>query len=59
MSGLDTLTDEQFERVTVGMPVTRHPPYRPVLALLTHTVPTSDSGVEAFIWVGVQDLDLR
>jgi len=34
-------------------------PYRPVLALLTHTVPTSDSGVEVFIGVGVQDLDLR
>src|SRR5664279_4995148 len=25
------------------MPVTRHPPHRPVLALLTHTVPTSDA----------------
>jgi hypothetical protein len=30
-------------RVAVGMPVTRHPPHRPVLALLTHTVPTSDA----------------
>ena len=29
-------------RVAVGMPVTRHPPHRPVRALLTHTVPTSD-----------------
>src|ERR1017187_8368909 len=29
-------------RVAVGMPVTRHPPHRPVLALLTHTVLTSD-----------------
>src|SRR5664279_3767903 len=29
--------------VAVGMPVTRHPPHRPVLALLTHTVPTSDA----------------
>src|SRR5664279_2271516 len=28
--------------VAVGMPVTRHPPHRPVLALLTHTVLTSD-----------------
>ena len=27
--------------VTVGMPVTRHPPYRSVRALLTHTAPTS------------------
>src|ERR1035438_4475497 len=30
--------------VAVGMPVTRHPPHRPVLALLTHTVLTSDIG---------------
>ena len=29
--------------VAVGMPVARHPPHRPVLALLTHTVPTSDA----------------
>ena len=27
--------------VTVGMSVTRHPPYRSVRALLTHTAPTS------------------
>ena len=30
--------------VAVGMRVTPHPPHRPVLALLTHTVPTSDNG---------------
>jgi hypothetical protein len=41
------------------MLVARHPPYRPVLALLTHTVLTSDSGVEAYIWVGLQDFDFR
>ena len=29
-------------RVAVGMPVTRHPPHRSVLALLTHTVLTLD-----------------
>jgi hypothetical protein len=29
-------------RVTVGMPVARHPPHRSVRALLTHTVLTSD-----------------
>ena len=45
--------------VAVGMPVTRHPPHRSVLALLTHTVPTSDMvGVEADIRIRVQDADL-
>ena len=29
--------------VTVGMPVARHPPYRSVRALLTHTAPTSST----------------
>src|SRR6266567_2440900 len=29
-------------RVAVGMPVAQHPPHRSVLALLTHTVLTSD-----------------
>jgi len=28
--------------IAVGMPVTRHPPHRSVLALLTHTAPRSD-----------------
>jgi hypothetical protein len=48
--------------VAVGMPVTRHPPHRPVLALLTHTIPTSDIGilsVEAYIRIGMQDCDRR
>src|SRR5438132_1577707 len=45
--------------VAVGMPVTRHPPHRPVLAQLTHTVPTSDKfGVKARCRVRVQDRDL-
>src|SRR5258707_15525998 len=35
------------------------PPHRPVLALLTHTVPTSDFGVETHPWVRLQDLDCR
>jgi len=38
--------------VAVGTAVTRCPPHRPVLALLTHTVPTSDMwmfGVKAHI----------
>ena len=33
------------------MLVTQHPPHRPVLALLTHTVPTLDVGVHANIRV--------
>jgi len=52
--------------VTVGMPVTRHPPYRSVLALLTHTVLTSDEfpylGMlerKANFWVRMQRLDVR
>src|SRR3989442_11280535 len=47
-------------RVAVGTAVTRCPPHRPVLALLTHTVPTSDIGmfsVEAHVRIGLQDLD--
>src|SRR5258708_2134370 len=45
--------------VAVGMPVTRHPPHRPVLAQLTHTVPTLDMfGVKARRRVRVLDADL-
>ena len=29
--------------VAVGIPIARHPPHRPVLAHLTHTVPTLDA----------------
>ena len=32
------------DSVAVGMPIARHPPHRPVLALLAHTVPTLDAG---------------
>jgi hypothetical protein len=42
--------------VAVGTTVARRPPHRPVLALLTHTVPTSDVGVlgvEARIRIGL------
>src|SRR5204863_82342 len=48
------------EQVAVGMRVAPHPPHRPVLALLTHTVPTSDVGmfgVKAYVRIGVQNLD--
>jgi len=38
------------------MPVTRHPPHRPVLALLTHTVPTSDGGGQTHLRVRVKHL---
>ena len=53
VAAIPVLTAELFELVvqvsqgaisvwvTVGMPVTRHPPYRSVRALLTHTAPTS------------------
>src|ERR1035438_9305356 len=33
--------------VAVGMPVARHPPHRSVLALLTHTVLTSDGSTQS------------
>ena len=36
--------------VTVGMPVTRHPAYRSVHALLTHTAPISDVWRETAPW---------
>src|SRR5437868_15273708 len=45
--------------VAVGTAVTRCPPHRPVLALLTHTVLTSDmgmGGVKAHVRIGLQDL---
>jgi hypothetical protein len=46
--------------VAVGTAVADCPPHRPVLALLTHTVPTLDVGVlgvEAYVGTGVQSLD--
>ena len=48
--------------VAAGTAVTRCPPHRPVLALLTHTVPTSDVGVfgvETHARVRLQYLDRR
>ena len=41
------------ELVTVGMSVTRHPPYRSVRALQTHTAPTSS------IWRENELLDIH
>ncbi len=53
-------------RVAVGMAVTHHPPHRSVLALLTHTVLTSDEGPDGWVFeretnlrVRVQSLDFR
>jgi len=43
--------------VTVGMPVTRHPPYRSRRALLTHRAPTSGSDVQLQIGVWMHDTD--
>ncbi len=58
LTGQDTPA-RQRALVAVGMPVTRHPPHRPVLAQLTHTVPTSDMfGVKARRRVRVLDADL-
>jgi len=37
--------------VTVGMPVTRHPPYRSRRALLTHRAPTSGADVQLKIGI--------
>jgi hypothetical protein len=46
--------------VAVGMPIAQHPPHRPVLAQLAHTVPTLDVlGVETCIGVRVQGLTFR
>ena len=36
--------------VTVGMPVTRHPPYRSVRAVLPHTAPTSSVWRQSGHW---------
>ena len=36
--------------VAVGMPIARHPPHRPVLARLTHTVLTSDTWRQSVPW---------
>lgn len=45
-------------QVAVGMPIAQHPPHRPVLAQLAHTVPTLDVfGVETCVGVRVQGLD--
>ena len=47
-------------RVAVGMRVTPHPPHGPVLALLTHTVLTSDVGmfsVEAHVRIRLQNVE--
>jgi hypothetical protein len=41
-------------RVAVGTAVARCPPHRPVLALLTHTVPASDIGANARVGMGLQ-----
>jgi hypothetical protein len=41
IDGVRTLTP--LDPVAVGMPIARHPPHRPVLALLAHTVPTLDA----------------
>ena len=46
--------------VAVGTAIADRPPHRPVLALLTHTVPTSDIGifgVKTQIGIGMQNLD--
>ncbi len=41
------------------MPVTRHPPHRPVLALLTHTVPTLDVLPEFRVFERKANLGIR
>jgi len=46
--------------VAVGTAIADRPPHRPVLALLTHTVPASDMGmlgVKACVGIGMQNLD--
>jgi len=43
--------------VTVGMPVTRHPPYRSRRALLTHRAPTSGADVQLKIRIWMHHTD--
>lgn len=40
-----------FDTVTVGIPLTRNPPYRSQRALLTHWAPTLGFGVKAVNWL--------
>jgi hypothetical protein len=65
-SGLDIPSQQAPRRVwalvAVGTAVSRCPPHRPVLALLTHTVLTSDVGmlgVKAQVRIRLEDLDRR
>ncbi|MGI8743629.1 MAG: hypothetical protein ACR2NN_13865, partial [Bryobacteraceae bacterium] len=47
--------DCQSAGVAVGTAIAARPPHRPVLALLTHTVPASDVwvfSVESLVWIG-------
>ena len=41
------------EGFTVGMPITRHPPYRSQRALLMHWVPTSSIDAHTFQWIRI------
>jgi hypothetical protein len=43
------------QEFTVGMPVTRHPPYRSQRALLMHWAPALSSDAHAFIGIGMTD----
>ena len=43
--------------VTVGMPVTRHPPYRSRRALLPHRAPTSGADVQIKIGIWMHHTD--
>src|ERR1700738_1088484 len=46
-----TKAPPERRRVAVGTTVARRPPHRPVLALLTHTVPTLEIGTPGPFWV--------
>jgi len=44
-----------MHEITVGMPITRHPPYRSQRALLMHWAPASSIDAHALQWIRVTD----
>ena len=46
-------------QIPVGMPITRHPPYRSQRALLMHWAPASSIDAHAFQWIRMTDKRAR
>src|SRR5712671_4750497 len=45
--------------VAVGMSIAAHPPHRSVRAELPHTAPPLDTGVEAYVGIGMKSAGTR